>query len=150
MIRRSTLRSDLPSCQSDLSGESTKDKDGTCTEGQGHGKKPTALLPDEGLEQRPGLGPTSPELHALSNLPEPGMEKTILGSVNQSSDMEHNLRWDEVQLLEVYNKTEPEVTVESEVTSAGCLVGTCLSMENVIDVWVHQTSLQVQVCCWRS
>ena len=41
----------------DLSGHSTKDEDETCTGEQEHGKTPTALSSDEGIEQRPGLGP---------------------------------------------------------------------------------------------
>ncbi len=76
-IRGSALKCDLPSCESDLSGDSTGDEDETCTGGQECGKTPTALSPDEGVEQRPGLGPTSPELHELSFLSEPGMEKPI-------------------------------------------------------------------------
>ncbi len=64
-----------PSCRSDVSGESTKDEDETCTGEQERGKTPTALSPDEGVEQRPGKGPTSLELHELSFLSEPGMEK---------------------------------------------------------------------------
>ncbi len=54
--RGSASKYDLPSCQSDLSGDSTEDEDETCKGGQEHGKEPTALSPAEGIEQRPGLG----------------------------------------------------------------------------------------------
>ncbi len=43
-----------------------KDEDETCTGEQGHGKMPTTLLPDDGIEQRPQIGPTCLELHVLS------------------------------------------------------------------------------------
>ncbi len=36
-------------------------------------KTPTAMSPDEGIEQRPVITPTSPELHVISFPSEPGM-----------------------------------------------------------------------------
>ncbi len=42
------------------------------------------------------------------------------------------------------------MTAENAVTSAGRLVGRCLSMEDVIDVWIHETSMQVQVLRYSS
>ncbi len=59
----SASRCDLPSCRSDLSGDSTEDEDETCKGGPEHGKMPEALSPAEGVEQRPGLGLTMLELH---------------------------------------------------------------------------------------
>ncbi len=49
-IRGAASKCDPPSCRSDLSGESTKDKDETCKGEQEHGKMPTALSPEEGVE----------------------------------------------------------------------------------------------------
>ncbi len=48
----SASKCDLPSCRSDLSGDSTQDEDETCKGGQERGKKPTALSP---VEQRLGF-----------------------------------------------------------------------------------------------
>ncbi len=76
-IRGSASKCDLPSCRSDLSGDSTEDEGETCKGGQEHGKKPTALSPAEGIEQRPGLGLTMLETHGLSLLSEAGMERPI-------------------------------------------------------------------------
>ncbi len=64
--------------------------------------------------------------------------------------MEHHLRWDEGQHIKGYDKPEPEVTPETEVVSTGCLVGGSLGMKNFVNVRVHHTSLQMQVCCYRS
>ncbi len=89
-----------------------KNKDKTYTGEHGHGKTPTAMLPAEGIEQRHSLGPTSPEMHALSCPSKPWMEKTIPGSVDQSSKMEHDLRWDEGWLLEVYNKVKTRAWIK--------------------------------------
>ena len=49
----------------------------------------------------------------------------------------------------VYDKSKPEVVVETEVTSAGRLVGGHLSMEDVVHVRIHETSLQMQVSCCK-
>ena len=50
--RGSALKCDLPSCRSDLSGDSTEGEDETCKGGQDRGKKPTALSPAEGDTSR--------------------------------------------------------------------------------------------------
>ncbi len=92
--RESALKCDLPSCQSALSGDSTGDEDKTCTGEQDHGKMPTAPSPDEGVEQRPGLGLTRPELHELSSLSNRGWKNQSPGRVDQSSQVEHYLRRD--------------------------------------------------------
>ncbi len=44
------------------------------------------------------------------------------------------------------------MTMEVEVVSVGHLVGGCLSMKDVIDVRIHEASLQSaeQVGCYRS
>ncbi len=39
----------------------------------------------------------------------------------------------------------PEITMETGATSAGCLAGRCLSMEDVIDVRIYETSPQMQM-----
>ncbi len=93
----------------------------------------TALSPDE-------VSPTIPELHIRLSLNR-GRKDQIPGSVDKSPRMEHHLRWDEGQHLKVYDKPEPEVTPETEVASAGCLVGGSLGMRNFVNVRVHQTSL---------
>ncbi len=147
MTRGSASKCDLPSCRSDLSGDSTEDEDETCKWGQEHGKKPTALSPGEGVEHRPGLGLTMLELHELSLLSKVGMEKPIADHVDQSSQVEHYLRRDKGRLREVYDKTQLEVTTETDVAGAHCLVCRCLCMKDVVDVQVHQTSLQMQVSC---
>ncbi len=72
-----------------------------------------------------------------------GGEDQIPGCVVQSHEMELHLRWDEGQLLQVYDTSEPEVTMETEVMSAARLLGRCLSMDNVIDVRVYETPLQM-------
>ena len=75
--RGSASKCDLPSRQSDLSGELTEKEDEPSKGGQERGKKPTVLSPAGGVEQRPGLGLTMLELHELSLLSKPGMEKPI-------------------------------------------------------------------------
>ena len=55
-------------------------------------------------------------------------------NVDQAPKMEYHLRRDKGRLLEVYDKPEPEVTTENEVTSVG------LSMNYVIDVRIHEKS----------
>ncbi len=80
------------------------------------------------------------ELHELSFLSEPGMEKPPPGRVNQSSQMEHYLRRDKGRFLEVYDKTQ--VTTETDVAGARCLVCQRLCMKDV-DVQIYQTSLQI-------
>ncbi len=49
MTGRSASKCDLPSCRSDLSGDSTEDEDETCKGGPEHGKTPAVLSPDEDL-----------------------------------------------------------------------------------------------------
>ncbi len=45
---------------------------------------------------------------------------------------------------------ESEVTLETEVMSVGRLVGGCRNIKEVTDVWVYQTSLQMQAYCYIS
>ncbi len=61
------------------------------------------------------------------------------GCDNQAPRMEHHLRWDEVWLLEVYDKPQPEVTKEIKVASARRLVGVRMSMNDVVNVRIHAT-----------
>ncbi len=61
--RGSASKCDLPSCRSDISGDSIEDKDETCKGAQEHAKTPEALSPAEGEEQRHELGLTMLELH---------------------------------------------------------------------------------------
>ncbi len=74
-----------------------------------------------------------------------GWEDRPSGSVDQSPEMEHHMRRNECRLLKVYNKPEPEVTMETEAVSAGRLVGGCLSMEDVVDVRIYETCLKMQM-----
>ena len=78
--------------------------------------------------------------------PRQGWKDQSTGHVGQSSQVEHYLRWDKGRLREVYDKTQPEVT-EIDVMGVRSLVCRRLCMEDVIDVWLHQTSLQMQVSC---
>ncbi len=55
--------------------------------------------------------------------------------------MEYDLRQEEGRLLEVYDETKPQVTMETGVAGAGHLVAGCMSMEDAVDVRIHQTSL---------
>ncbi len=50
----SLWRNDLPACQGGLSGASTEDEGGTCTEEQWHSKIPSTLSLHEGVELTPG------------------------------------------------------------------------------------------------
>ena len=84
-----------------------------------------------------------------------GRKDQTPGHVDQSPKMEHHLTWDEGRLLEVNllnkeDKPGPEETPETEVTSEGQLVVGCLGMKDAVNVWIHHTSLQMQVCCYRS
>ncbi len=83
---------------------------------------------------------------AQSSLSGLGRWRPIPGRVNQSPEMER-WRWDEGWLLEIYDKTMPEITMETGATSAGCLAGRCLSMEDVIDVRIYETSRR---CKWAT
>ncbi len=69
------------------------------------------------------------------------------GRVDQSSQVEHYLRRDKGRLREVYDKTQLEVTTETDVAGARCLVCRRLCMKDVVNVQVHQPSLQMQVRC---
>ncbi len=63
----------------------------------------------------------------------PELQHQAPGCVDQSPRM--SITWEkknEGQLLEVYNKLKPEVTIETEVATAGSLVGGWLSMEDVV------------------
>ncbi len=78
--------------------------------------------------------------------PSRGWKNQSPGRVDQSSQVVHYLRRDKGRLLEVYDKTQLEVTMET-VVGARCLVCRRLCIKDVIAVGVHQTSLQVQVSC---
>ena len=87
------------------------------------------------------------ELHELSILSEPGTGKPVPWLCRSVPQVEHYLRRDKGRLLKVYDKTQLEVTPETDVAGARSLAGGCLCMEDVVDVRVHQTSLPVQVSC---
>ncbi len=64
--------------------------------------------------------------------------------------MEHHLIGHKGRLLEVDNEPQREVTAETDVARATCLREGGLSMENVIYVRVYETSLHMQMRCYRS
>ena len=64
--------------------------------------------------------------------------------------MGHHLTGNEGQLCEVDNEPQREVTAETDVGSATCLEEGGLSMENLVCVRIHETSLHMQMNCYRS
>ncbi len=86
--------------------------------------------------QSPAKGTESvtPGLHAQSALSRPGRGKQS-DCVDQVHIIEHHLRRDEGRLLKVYDKTQPELTMQSE-------------MEDV-NVSIHETPPQMQLTHYR-
>ncbi len=64
--------------------------------------------------------------------------------------MEQHLRGNEGRLRDVDNEPQREVTAETGVASATCLEKGGLSMEDVVYVGIHETSLHMQVSRYRS
>ncbi len=64
--------------------------------------------------------------------------------------MEHYLRGNKGRLCEVDNEPLHEKMTETDVVSVTCLEEGSMSMEDVVYVRVHETSLQIQMSCYRS
>ncbi len=73
-----------------------------------------ALLPEEDIAQKPETGLTTLSCMYYHLCPSRGWKKQTAGSIDQCSQMEHDLRRDEGGLLEFYDKPEPEETTETE------------------------------------
>ncbi len=67
------------------------------------------------------------------------------GHVDQSSQIEHHLRWDERRLQQVDNKPQNKVTTENYVMCLTYLVLRRLNMKDIVYVRIHETSIQIQL-----
>ncbi len=110
---------------------------------------PTALSPDESLEL--WQGSSSPEPHQRSSLSELGKERPsswlCRPKPQDGASTEMGRGMSSAGLWPAEPEREPEMTTETGVVGAGHLVHRLLSMEDVIDLRIHETSCR---CKWAT